>query len=193
MPFPVLHSFAGYSVSRLVSPSRHLPDWKVMAGCVFLANLADLDFLPGLLAGKGDLFHHGISHSFGAAFAVGLTVAAVLKLWKRTAFLKSFWVGFLAYVTHILLDFYNGSWKGMPLFWPLTDLRFSSPVTFLSVGEIDPLAQGGFGAFARHFLQAACWRQLAFEIFLVVLVCSIAVLGNLLVRKSPAPVLVPEE
>jgi membrane-bound metal-dependent hydrolase YbcI (DUF457 family) len=193
MPFPVLHSFAGYSVSRLASPSRHLPDWKVMAGCVFLANLADLDFIPGLIAGQGDLHHHGISHSFGAAFLVALAIAAVLKAWKKTGFLKSFWVGFLAYVTHILLDFYNGSWKGMPLFWPLSGLRFSSPVTFLSVGEIAPLDQGGFGAFVRHFLQAACWRQLAFEVLLVILICSMTWAANLLFKRSAAPVLLREE
>ena len=91
----MLHAVAGYTVYE--STKKETPDWKLALTCMVLANAADLDFIPGILVGRPELFHHSFTHSFTMAAAVGIFSAAAFKLWAKRDFLKTFFVSFLAY------------------------------------------------------------------------------------------------
>jgi hypothetical protein len=66
MPSPLAHSVTGYAISKLPPLGR-----KVTLGTpkiivlifyvIFVANVADLDFIPQLLIGQN--YHHGLTHS----------------------------------------------------------------------------------------------------------------------------------
>lgn len=70
MPFPIIHSFAGYSIYQLPAKSNSDPSWKLLVLSIFLANLADLDFLPGVLSGNALRFHRHLTHSLAACLRV---------------------------------------------------------------------------------------------------------------------------
>jgi membrane-bound metal-dependent hydrolase YbcI (DUF457 family) len=84
---------------------------------VLLANAADVDFLPGVITGNAVAFHHGVTHSFLFAIAVGLAVARSLRIDVRLALLTA--------VSHPILDWLTGepgadvATYGVALCWPL--------------------------------------------------------------------------
>jgi hypothetical protein len=94
---------------------------------VFAANAPDLDFIPGILFGEADRFHHGPAHSLGAAvlFGLGVTVVAWLLRARRPLHI-GLWMT-LAFSSHLLLDMFSLDKRppnGVPLLWPLTDRYF---------------------------------------------------------------------
>lgn len=102
-------------------------DWRLAVALVFFSLLPDADAAPGLLTGDIGLFHNTISHSLltGVAAAVFAAVAA------RLARLGSAWrwaiFALLCCEIHILMDFVCHG-RGVMAFWPLTSLRFRSPI-----------------------------------------------------------------
>jgi inner membrane protein len=100
---------------------------------MFFAIGPDLDFLPGLLRGTPALFHQGISHSLCFAFAAGLIGAGLFRMMGWSA-LSGFLLASCAWASHLLLDLFGPDKRppyGIPLFWPLSDRPFLSPVAFL--------------------------------------------------------------
>ena len=79
MPSPILHTAAAASVARLGLRERFT--WRDAALFAALANLPDVDFIPGLLAGEPLRHHHGITHSL--AFAAAASAGAFLALKRR--------------------------------------------------------------------------------------------------------------
>ena len=51
---------------------------KLLFFYIFIANAPDLDFLPGLIIGKPNLYHHGISHSLGIGILFSLILAFII-------------------------------------------------------------------------------------------------------------------
>lgn len=159
MPLPLLHAAAGYAVYHAAQKGN--PDWKLAAGCILLANAADLDFIPGILVGQPDLFHHSFTHSYTAAAAAGLIIATAVQLWKKRGFLKTFLISFLAYSTHVALDALmdHGS---LPLFWPLTPGKLTSR---LAAFRVESIHLGGFDNFVcDRFLSLTCLKRFSTEI-----------------------------
>jgi membrane-bound metal-dependent hydrolase YbcI (DUF457 family) len=102
-----------------------------LALIVVAANGPDLDFLPGLLIGDVNRFHHGPSHSIAAALiaAVAAGWGAVLAGGRgaRTAL-----VVLLAWSSHLLADYAAADPReprGVPLLWPFSDAPYIAPVT----------------------------------------------------------------
>lgn len=106
----------------------------LLVACLLVANLPDVDFIPGLMADDPALYHQGVTHSvafvlLAAGVASGGLSAAGLP-WTRT-------IGVLlaAGLTHLVLDALGGSDSrppfGVPLLWPLSDLYVQSPVPLL--------------------------------------------------------------
>ena len=165
MPFPVLHSFAGYSVYAL---SKNKEDhFKLALYCMFLANAADLDFIPGILIGQAGRFHHDFSHSFGAAILVGLLSALGMQVWKKRGALKGFLISCTAYASHVILDLSNGRCKGMPLFWPLSSHRFSPNFRMDYLDKAKSIETADLGGFLEHLVSEVSLKRFTLEIIFV--------------------------
>lgn len=132
--------------------------WLFLAAAATIA--PDLDFLPGLAVGEINRFHHGASHSLGAAALFGV-LAALAAGWSRAPRLR---VGITAaglYASHIVLDLITVDTRppvGQPIFWPVSSRYFAlaNPV----LHGIRHNAEGGLGGFVRdvvslHNLNAA--------------------------------------
>lgn len=136
MASPIAHSFAGLWIFGLLThgyKTRPVGGWskRLREFCllVFVANLADFDFLPELLFRK-DL-HRGFSHSLLAAVLAGFAFAVIWRI--AGGFWASAGVYFAAYASHLLIDFFTGlelgwnhSGSGIPLLWPWPNKDFGS-------------------------------------------------------------------
>jgi inner membrane protein len=122
MPTPVGHALAGVVVGQAATWRQPLlGPWKDLALFAALGVVADLDFLPGILAGKHDLYHHGLTHSLGAAVLVGLIAA--LWGWRKKRAWRWGLMGFAVYFSHVVLDAMGQDTSypyGVPLWWPLS-------------------------------------------------------------------------
>jgi len=165
MPFPALHAFAGYSIYALSKNKEE--NLKLALYCMFLANAADLDFIPGILIGQAGRFHHDLSHSFGAAILVGLLSALGMRLWKKRGALKAFLISCPAYASHIILDLSNGHCKGMPLFWPLSSHRFSLDFKVGYLDKAKSIETADLGGFLEHLVSEVSVKRFTLEIIFV--------------------------
>ncbi len=121
MPSPIGHAMAGYLVYRAGDAYKRPDHRPVLALCLLMAVIADLDFLPGILYGHPLLYHEGISHSLGFAFGAGLITAAVYAR-KSGTFLVDWRLFFLAYASHPIMDLFQPHKRppfGIPFFWPV--------------------------------------------------------------------------
>lgn len=115
MSFPIVHSLAGCAVYQVSGNKQK--SWKKALFYVFLANAADLDFLPGILVGKPLLFHHTVTHSFAAALTCGLVVGLFAKILRKGGFLKASFLAIVAYGSHLVVDLLGPD--SLSLLWPL--------------------------------------------------------------------------
>lgn len=126
MPTPVGHSLAGLSIYFF--SSKKLNSFKELWGFVpfFIATLvSDLDFIPGLIIGEPNRYHHGVTHSIIASLSFALIFSLIFRL-KRD-FRVRFFIFSSIFLSHILLDFFSLDTSfpyGIPLFWPLSSKYF---------------------------------------------------------------------
>jgi len=131
MSTPLGHGIIGLALGRLGGGARPRRTGLWLGFAVIAAGAADLDFLPGILAGDANLYHQQASHSLLAAVVFGLVVAGVT--WGRVS--RPAAVGTLAaliYASHLLLDCLTTDGRppfGLPLLWPFSDTHFISPFT----------------------------------------------------------------
>lgn len=143
MPSPVGHTLAGvcgFIVARPQVPHRQRP-W-LFFGSVFVANLPDLDILPGLLLfGDPRTFHHQASHSLMAAVVTGFLVAILAGRCNLNRIRWGLWAAGL-YASHVLLDFLVDDPMppfGVQALWPFSEAYFISPITpFAGFHYFDP-------------------------------------------------------
>lgn len=131
MSSPVGHSLAGWAIGALWYKSIKPVSFKVTALCMFVANAPDLDFLPGALVGKPNLYHHGLSHSLGAAVIFASLGTLLLRLKKGKEAWSLFPLMIFLYGSHLLLDLISIDGRpplGIPIFWPLTERYFMIPI-----------------------------------------------------------------
>lgn len=181
MPLPVLHSYAGYSLYKLDAKSR-VNSLTLALFCMFAANAADLDFVPGILVGRAGRFHHGATHSFGAAIIFGLICALAFKIWKRMDFQSIFKLSSITYGSHVVLDALTHPSEKMPLLWPL----FSKPICFTKGNFIPALqrspeaAKTGFAEFVRILSGPTTYNRIMGEIvFVLAMIMIFAIYGEL--------------
>jgi membrane-bound metal-dependent hydrolase YbcI (DUF457 family) len=125
------HSLSGYLIYLGTERTRSLRAWKIILLYLLCANLPDLDYLPGYLLGRPNLYHHGISHSIGLAIVVGLAAAGAVHWRKRQGAGRVFLIVFGLYFGHVLLDTLivdTSPPYGVQLLWPLSRKYFISPV-----------------------------------------------------------------
>jgi inner membrane protein len=127
---PIGHSLAGYLIycigTKSASPKY---DKLLFSAAIVTANLPDFDVIPGLVLGQPNLYHHGISHSIGFAVVAAAVIAWGIRRFTTLSFGKNFVFFFLAYSSHLLLDYFAVDGRppfGIPVFWPLSSRYFIS-------------------------------------------------------------------
>ena len=141
MPSPVGHSLlglaiaAGFALPRTTfgalaaTVRRHLPELGLL---LIAANLPDVDYVPGLLAGELNKYHHLHTHTLGW---VVVTSLGLWWMWKRIrpdAGWKSLALLFAAGLSHLLADLLTADTRapfGIMALWPFSSAYFISPAT----------------------------------------------------------------
>ena len=131
MASPVGHLLLALSCTGLRKCSTDPPPALFWLVIVTACWAPDLDFIPGMLVGEPNRYHHGASHSLTGAL---LFASAVVLGFRRSTgiSIRLGGVAFLAYASHLLGDWLTvdlGTPIGIPVFWPLSDIHFISPVT----------------------------------------------------------------
>lgn len=185
MPLPIGHALAGIAFQRARPWYFFDGFWPDALFFVFLANLPDADFLPGILLGSPNLYHHGIFHSLGAALAMAMIGGGFFYLLK-----KRFWAPaagiFLVFYSHLLLDYFALDFSapyGLPLFWPLSSRYFiaAKPI-FINITRSEQSHDFFASLLSRHNLVAAL-REI---VLLGGLALAMTLLRGRLDRKTPA-------
>lgn len=121
MPLPLGHSLMGYTIAESSRSKISRNVWMNIFIFVLLANLPDIDYLPGYLEGFPNRYHHHEIHSLGFAALMGL-VGGLVYLRMAGKFWACFLPIFFAVSSHLLLDLLTEDFsepRGMMLFWPL--------------------------------------------------------------------------
>jgi inner membrane protein len=133
MATPLGHVLAGYAIYGFARGPKAGEQLGLAFLGVFMAVAPDLDLIPGLLMGQPVLYHGGISNSLGFALLTSLVAAAIFKM-RGKGFFPVFSLGFLAYSSHLLLDWLGLDGRppyGIPVFWPISNETFLSPAPVL--------------------------------------------------------------
>jgi inner membrane protein len=98
--------------------------YRLLAGCIVLANLPDIDFLPGILIGSLNTFHHGFTHSLGWILLVSTGLWCLSRSRCDTATGVYVWIVMTAVLfSHLVADFFcedRGGPFGILLWWPFS-------------------------------------------------------------------------
>ncbi len=159
MATPIGHSLLGYTIYHASSKSKI--NWKVLFFFIFVANLADIDYLFGFVVGRPNAFHHQFTHSISLSIIVGLAAALFYKIKGWEKFSKIFALISLTYFSHVLVDFFTLDTSvpfGEQLLWPFSQEYYISPVTiFRDVHKAD--TSGAF--FAAIFSWYNFWTAIS--------------------------------
>ena len=169
MPTSIGHALGGYAAADITADSggRRPPLAAFLFLAIFVANVPDLDFVPGYLLGHAERFHRGASHSvLGGVLATLVLAPLAGRLFggslRRWAFLVS-----AVYASHLILDLLMRDPTGGPgiaFFWPFIDTRLALNIPGQQL--LDPfrtLQPGFFGnGFPRALLR---WNTV--QVFLV--------------------------
>ncbi|MCU0276135.1 MAG: metal-dependent hydrolase [Acidobacteria bacterium] len=166
MPLPVGHALAGIAWQRIRPGLFFDHSWLDALFFIFVANLPDADFLPGLILGRPNLYHHGVFHSLGAALAVAAVGAGLFQLQRRRVSARRhgrFWAQaamiFMLFYSHLLLDFFTYDLVapyGLPLWWPFSGRYvIASQPFFINITRSSVSADFFSSIFNRHNLGAA--------------------------------------
>jgi inner membrane protein len=158
MPLPIGHSLAGIAFQQARPGLFFKNRWHDALFFMFMANLADADFLPGIILGRPNLYHHGIFHSLGCALAIAAVGGLFFFRIKKQFWLPATGI-FLIFTSHLLLDFFTMDLVapyGLPLFWPFSSRYFiSARPFFLNITRSAAADDFFISIFNRHNLAAA--------------------------------------
>jgi len=161
MPSPVAHSLVGYCIYQLTPGAKRRHQWSLLALYLVLANVPDLDFIPGLLVGDAGRYHHGLMHSIGFAALFGLGFSVLLYLYKQAASRRNFTIFFSLYFSHVILDYFSldsSAPFGVPLFWPLSSKYYiASQALFSDIQRVSsPTSMFISSIFSLHNFWSVC-------------------------------------
>lgn len=118
MPFPLGHTAIGLATYKTVETSTNGAErWKLLAFIMILANLPDVDVIPGLLLNSnGNLFHRGPTHSLLFAVLSGYLAS---QAWRLGGYIPRLpWrTCFLIVFSHVLADMAFTA-SPVSLLWP---------------------------------------------------------------------------
>jgi inner membrane protein len=158
MPSPISHSLMGYIIYRATATPGGAQSRHRLALYLLAANAPDLDFVPGLLMGDPNRYHHGISHSIGFAALFALVFSFSLVLAKRHAMGRNSAIFFSLYCSHIGLDYLSIDTTppyGEPLLWPFSNRYYIAPFAFLP--DIQRVSHSSLGFIVSLFSLHNLW------------------------------------
>jgi inner membrane protein len=127
MPSPLAHTAAGIAIWSLLrgrlAPGRV---WHALAVLLFFSLLPDADALPGIAFGDLSRYHNNLTHSVAAGLATAALAGCAARAAKSPRAGMWFWIALLAYLLHVLMDFFTVG-RGVMLAWPLSAERFLAP------------------------------------------------------------------
>ncbi len=141
---PIGHSLIGSVIGSFHcrnSPFISRKNLSPLLLAVIVANIPDLDYLPGIIVGQLNRYHHGWTHSLVGVAVLSVAVWGLIKLLmkeNRAGFLFIF----ALLLSHLAADMMTIDEKapyGIPLFWPFSDTFLQFPFTI-------------FPAFSKHSL-----------------------------------------
>ena len=109
--------------------SRRPGSWPALVAFVALALLPDADLALVALGAcdNGACGHRGASHSLFFAIAIGL-LAGLAARRLRWPVVRTVVAATFAVASHAMLDALGAGGRGLPLLWPFSDARFTSPI-----------------------------------------------------------------
>lgn len=134
MSSPFGHSLAGFIIYSYKNKSLKPKETYKLFFYIFIANAPDLDFLIGMMVGKPNLYHHGISHSLGMAALFAFIIALFAHWFQKNNDLSiknNFFLLFILICSHLFFDLISVDGRppyGIPLFWPFSDRYFMVPI-----------------------------------------------------------------
>ncbi|EKD26214.1 MAG: hypothetical protein ACD_79C01304G0003 [uncultured bacterium] len=132
MPLPVAHSIAGYILQDTRKFSFLAKEWNNLLFLVLVSNIPDIDFLPGLLIGAPNLFHHGISHSLGFSLFFGFLISFFVPHNNKSKYFTNALLLSLVCYSHVILDYFTTDERppyGVMLFWPFDSTYYIAAQT----------------------------------------------------------------
>jgi len=181
MPLPIAHTGIGLAC-YLSLPKRDIDQLNDRKNAVllllfaFLANLPDLDFLPGIIVGQPNAYHHGPSHSIVLALIAAVAVFSIsYRYFHELGKVRYLLALLLVCASHTLLDFFSkdtGHPFGVPLLWPLHEDYFISSTSLFS--DVERSSDPGF-AFIMSLFNSHNLIAIAGESLFVIMVLSAAI------------------
>jgi inner membrane protein len=184
MPLPVSHSLAGTGIFLAGDRAPSARAWPRLALAVAIANAPDLDLIPGVLAGDPNRYHHLGTHSLITAVAVGAVAACLAAIARRywpTSFggaraaLATGAIVAALWASHVVLDAVTHDPSpphGVPMFWPVSDLRVVGPPLFWRADKV-----AGAASPAQFALSLLSWHNataMAREVLLMLPLVALA-------------------
>lgn len=119
---------------------------------VVVANLPDLDFLPGILSNEPELYHRTIAHTLPAALLCGVIVSAILTRF-RGRFVEMALLGFLVYSSHLFADMvrFSPGNIGVQILWPFSHNWYTIPSPISDGTAMSNSRGAGAEGFASSF------------------------------------------
>jgi membrane-bound metal-dependent hydrolase YbcI (DUF457 family) len=149
MALPIAHATAGYLVYEAARPSGAGQRLGLLAAALVLANAPDLDFVPGLLAGRPEVFHRGVTHTLGATVVIAAAAFVLARLvsGRPGVARRAALVAGAAWGSHLLLDYFTADAvppSGARFLWPLSNAYWISPVPLLREVLLDRTSSAAF-------------------------------------------------
>ena len=132
MPSPLAHSVSGYILAKFL-PVKHpkisrAGKWSMQSLYpVFVAIVADFDFIPQIITGES--YHRGLTHSLFFALVFSVIISSVVSYLGKYSYQQILLFTALIYSSHLFLDFFTAGGKGIQVFWPFIDRFFQSPIS----------------------------------------------------------------
>lgn len=108
MSSPFGHFLADYVITAYESETLRVQNLKKLMFYIFVANTPELDFVPGIIIVKPNLFHHGISHSLEAAVLCSFVIASLLNYKGIKNLKKGFFLCSCLYCSYLFLLYITG-------------------------------------------------------------------------------------
>jgi LexA-binding, inner membrane-associated putative hydrolase len=186
---PIGHSLFGVFLwAAMILPARRSlhylwrwtrRQWEGLLLAVLMANLCDLDYLPGLFTGELNAWHHMYTHSIGWIILAGVGTCLVWKGLNPATEEKYLVLLLAALVSHLVLDWFteDGSAPfGILAGWPFTLERTLSPVAIFPKASKNTLAD---------LWQLANLKPVLVELALMGTLLLVVLLGK---TRKPLPV-----